>query len=473
MKNAVLGIDLGTSSVKALCVYPDGRTVRAGKAYPARNADGWGKTLLSLLSEMDLSEVCAVGLSSQVGTYMIEGVPEPIHWYDNVGDAECAGWREGDSPETFVREIGMPHPLIRSYPLPRIRYILERYGKTVDGHPRRICQPKDYLCHLLTGRWITDTCSMRGLAHPTGAYSRYFLRKLGITEEWLPPLTDPAGLVGTITAEIASVTGLPEDTPVYCGCNDFYTGMLGLGVGNTGEAFDVTGTSEHIGILCDSMDPHTPLVISPYLHTNVLYGVTASSGSSLNFAIRNYGMEQIEALKEPDPDAPLFLPYVNGERAPIWDGDARGVYFGIQADCDHAGLAYSVLEGVAFSIYQICESMGMTAEKMLVGGGASEDPFLNTLKASLFGIPVISTREKESSALGGAMWAAVGSGLSADVNDAIHTYVRPSRIFEPRKEWTETLRARFTVYKNLYPALRESFQLLKKRSDTVEKEEKL
>ena len=463
MKNAVVGIDLGTSSVKVICVYPDGRTVRAGKTYAARNADGWQNALAAALAEMDLSDVCAVGLSSQVGTYMIEGIPEPIHWYDDVGDRECSACRQEDEPETFLREIGMPHPQIRSYPLPRIRYILDTYGKWLNGQPRRICQPKEWICQILTGKRITDTCSMRGLAHPDGRYSRYFLEKLGITEDWLPPLTDPAGLVGTVTEEAALATGLPRGTPVYCGCNDFYTGMLGLGVGSTGEAFDVTGTSEHIGILCDTMDLYTPLVVSPYLHTNVLYGVTASSGSSLGFAIRNYGMECIEALEEPYAEAPLFLPYVNGERAPIWDGDARGVYFGIEADCDRSALAYSVLEGVAFSIYQIYETMNSRAEKMLVGGGASEDSFLNTLKASLFGIPVISTVEKEASALGGAMWGAVGCGLSADVNDAIRTYVRPSRVFEPRKEWTEMLRQRFGIYKNLYPALRDSFRQWKNR----------
>ncbi|MBQ3591781.1 MAG: hypothetical protein II979_07545, partial [Clostridia bacterium] len=85
MKNAVLGIDLGTSSVKTICIQPDGSTCRAGKTYRTRDAEGWAEALLALLAEMDLSEVCAVGLSSQVGTYMIEGVPEPIHWYDNVG----------------------------------------------------------------------------------------------------------------------------------------------------------------------------------------------------------------------------------------------------------------------------------------------------------------------------------------------------------------------------------------------------
>jgi len=178
-------------------------------------------------------------------------------------------------------------------------------------------------------------------------------------------------------------------------------------------------------------------------------------------------MDVIESLTKLYPDAPLFLPYVNGERAPIWDGDARGVYFGIGTDCTKEELAYSVLEGVAFSIFHIYEGMHGNAEKMLVGGGASEDPFLNKLKASLFGIPVISTREKESSALGGAMWAAVGSGLSADVNDAIRTYVKTSQVFEPDSAWTELLRQRFAVYKTLYPALKDSFRDWKHRYDTI------
>ena len=463
MKNAVLGIDIGTSSVKVLCVYPDGRTLRAGRVYMSRDLYGWKKALLGLLSEMDLTDVCAVGLSSQVGTYIIEGVPNPLNWYDSIGDTECTVWRDGDSPQTFIREIGMPHPPIRSYPLPRIQYIIDTYGSTYEGHPRRICQPKDYLCWLFTGNWITDIYSMRGLAHPSGYYSRYFLDKLGITEDHLPPLTMPNSMAGTVTESMASVTGIAPGTPVYCGSNDFYAGMLGLGVVNIGDAFDVTGTSEHIGLLQNEMDPHTPLVVSPYLHTKVLYGVTASSGSSLNFAIRNYGSVTLNLLQEPFPNAPLFLPYLNGERAPIWDGNARGVYFGINADCSKAELAYSVLEGVTFSIYHIYENMNGATEKLIVGGGASENAFLNRLKASMFGIPVISTCEKESSALGGAIWAAVGSGLSADINDAIRTYVKPNQIYEPITEWTDLLRSRFSVYKTLYPTLQQTFLHWKQR----------
>lgn len=463
MRNAVLGIDLGTSSVKALTITPDGTTVRHGKTYTSRDPSGWGAALFALLAEMDLNEVCAVGLSSQVGTYLIEGVPEPIHWYDPVGDEECAAFQAEDTPETFYREIGMPQPSIRSYPLPRIRYIVDKWGSTYAGHPRRICQPKEYIGWLLTGQFVTDTCSMRGLAHPDGYYSGYFLQKLGITEENLPPLTEPSGLVGRITGAAAEKTGLVEGTPVYCGCNDFYTGMLGLGACSPSVAFDVTGTSEHIGILQDTItDLRTPLVVSPYLDTNVLYGVTASSGPSLNFAIRNFGMDTIQSLTEPRANAPIFLPYVNGERAPIWDGDARGVYFGIQGDCTKEDLAYSVLEGVAFSIYHIYQTMHDTAPKtkLLVGGGASEDAFLNRLKASLFGIPVVSTQEKEASALGGAMWAAIGCGAAKDPAEAIRLYVREHQVFQPTPTWTALLRQRFRTYVSLYPALRAHFQML-------------
>lgn len=463
MRNAVLGIDLGTSSIKALTITPDGTTKRHGKTYTSRDPSGWGEAMFSMLREMDLTEVCAIGMSLQVGTYLIEGVPEPIHWYDPVGDKECAAFRTEDTPETFLREIGMPHPMIRSYPLPRIRYILDTWGDSYNGHPRRICQPKEYLGYLLTDHWVTDICSMRGLAHPSGHYSAYFLRKLGITEEHLPPLTEPSGLVGTVTKAVAEKTGLIEGTPVYCGCNDFYTGMLGLGVGDKTVAFDVTGTSEHMGILQDTIDdPQTPLVASPYLDTNVLYGVTASSGPSLSFAIRNFGMDSVDSLTEPRNQAPVFLPYVNGERAPIWDGNARGVYFGIQSDCTKQDLAYSVLEGVAFSIYHIYQTMHDTEpkNKLLVGGGASEDAFLNRLKASLFGIPVVSTKEKEASALGGAMWAAIGCGLAKDPSEAIRLYVHENQVFQPEPSWTEFLRHRFETYVALYPALRENFKML-------------
>ncbi len=449
-RKQILGIDLGTSSVKMILRAYDGDALKIKERYDEPSPAGWRRAVKKALAGLDLGSVAAIGLSSQVGTYIIDG-REVIGWEDRKGVEELGALRERFGREVFMEEISMPHPNIISYPLPRLHYIQKQYPGA-----EKVCQPKDFLCEMLTGNCVTDPYSWRGLANlRTGRYSRKLLDEIGFSVHKLPRITGILESAGTTKEIPLEGNLLPAGIPVFVGMNDFFASLLGMGVYREGELFDITGTSEHIGVIEPAVNPDTALVSGPYLRGNAHYGVTASSGVSLDFGLRMFGLREVGQEQVLKNNPPVFLPYLNGERAPIWDPDARGMFFGIHGSCRKTEMAYSVLEGVVFSLYHIYESMGMPkADRMCVSGGAAANHTLNELKAELFGVPVCVPEETDASALGAWMAAAAGAGWFADLGEAIQKVCKVQEIMEPCGRYQALLKKRFAVYKTVYPAVK-------------------
>lgn len=448
MSVSILGVDLGTSGAKLL-LWRDGvlQKVRAG--YPEATPDGFACAVRTAAETLDLRDLSAVCVASQVGTYVIDG-REVIGWRDGAGKEELERLLGEIPQETFLQEISMPHPRLVSYPLPRLSWIGKRFPAA-----SRVCMPKDQLLLELTGRYVTDPYSWRGLCHlPDGVYSQALLDRIGFSKALLPEVLPPEAPAGAVTAEGARRFGLPEGTPVFTGCNDFFAGLLGMGL-REGDVFDVTGTSEHIGVLTGgTADPDPVLVSGPFLHGVVSYGVTASSGTALNFS-RSFC--RTEELNESDlsEKLPVFLPYLNGERAPVWDPDARGVFFGIGEGMGRRELALSVLEGIVFSLYQIYQCLGAAAPKAIaVSGGAACVGILNRLKASMFGCGVIPRKENDTTALGAVMIAARGCGMFADYEAAAKALVQPLPAVEGDPALGDLMHRRFEIYSGIYPAVK-------------------
>lgn len=455
-KKSVLGIDLGTSAVKLLQRFEDGQVVKEKERYEEISPKGWWEAISRAMCRMELESVEAIGLSSQVGTYIVDGT-EVISWNDPIGAEELAELKWTYSQEEFLAEISMPHPNIISYPLPRLLYIKKTYPAF-----QKVCQPKDFIGEKLTGKCMTDPYSWRGLANLNAkTYSKKFLKEMGIAEDMLPQIIDFTDVAGSTLQHVISGSGLKEGVPVYVGLNDYYASLLGMGIWNTGDMFDITGTSEHLGILEDVVNMETEMVSGPYLQHHVHYGVTGSSGASLDFGLQFSKTGEMDIGETLKHKPPIFLPYLNGERAPIWDGDAKGVYFGIQAGCSKEDMAYAVLEGVSFSLYHIYEKMGQPEAKvMYTAGGAAVNRTLGQLKAELFGIPVKILKEHDTSALGACMVAELGIGWHKDLKEAMNFGVKVEETLYPTGKYQETLKQRFVVYKELYPALKEHFKQL-------------
>lgn len=451
MNKSVVGIDLGTSAVKVLQHFDDGKIVKAKAGYEEISPSGWWNAICEALGQIDLEHVAAIGLSSQVGTYIING-EEIISWNHAAGAEEVAEVKSSYSNEVFMREISMPHPTLASYPIPRLKYIKKHFGNI-----ERICMPKDFICEQMTGNWVTDPYSWRGLANlETKKYSQFFLDEVGVELAWLPKMIDYNEIAGFTKTIPMGDKMLPEGIPVYAGLNDYYASLVGMGIQNPGDAFDISGTSEHLGIIEKKICLNTKMVSGPYLNENVHYGVTNSSGASLDFGLKLHESGKVDLAEVSKHNPPIFLPYLNGERAPIWDGDARGMFFGLGSNCSKEDLFYSIMEGVVFSIYHIYESMGSPEMTFLkLAGGAAVNPELNFLKAEMFGVCAGILEEKDTSALGAAMIAAMGLGWDLEGICKIAEYV------EPTGEYRDWLLKRFEIYKALYPAVKDQFLKLK------------
>lgn len=449
-----LGIDLGTSSVKGILRSLSGHSIKGKQTYSGAEPQAWFdavKALIGDLTERLDGEIAGISISSQVGTYVIDG-KEVISWRSSVGKEELDEVKSKLSEDTFLREIGMVHPDLVSYPLPRYLYIQKYYGDRVE-----VLMPKELLLRALTGNTVTDVFSMRGIANNvTGTYSQELLQALGITLK-LPQLKYPTDLAGTVTNQAAEEFGLAAGIPVYLGCNDFFAGLLGMGIYRPGDFFDLSGTSEHIGYLSEKVN-RKGFVSGGYFSGNCTYGGTKASGAACDLAIHCFGIDGLDLGRLLAKKPPIFLPYLSGERAPIFDEKARGVYFGLDEKTDKEALAYATLEGVVFSLYHIATSMDAPKpQKLICGGGSARDPFMNLLRATLFDCEVVSVCENDTSALGACMIAMVGNGAVPNLSAAISACVAESQGTFPVTGQRDLLRRRFEIYRSLYGDLRSAF----------------
>lgn len=450
-----LGIDLGTSAVKGILRSPTGEYVKARGAYRSDRPHGWFaavREMIAALAAQTDGEIAAIALSSQVGTYVIDG-REVIDWRSPIGREELDAIRAAIPPEQMVRHIGMAHPDLVSYPLPRLLYIKKHFGPRAE-----VLMPKELLIRELTGETVTDVFSMRGIAHAgRRRYAEELMQALGLSAS-LPPLRYPTELAGRVTAAAAGIYGLTEGTPVYLGCNDFYAGLLGMGIYEPGDFFDLSGTSEHLGYLAEEIN-RQGFVSGPYFYGCCTYGGTKSSGAACDLAIRTFGLGEWDMARLPIDRPPIFLPYLCGERAPLFDEQARGVYFGLNDRTDKASLSYATLEGVVFSLYDIATSMAAPQPRRLIlGGGSAQDPIMNRLRATLFDCETVSVQENDTSALGACLLAMVGDGAYPDLPTAIRHTVTYRPAVLPQPEWQDILRRRFAIYRQLYGDLKERFR---------------
>ncbi len=455
--NGILGIDLGTSSVKMIYTA-NGKTEKRKVSYETADPKGWWQALCEGTKSLDLKGLRAIGLSSQVGTYIIDD-RDVITWSDPAAAKELDALLAENAPKLWLDELDMLYPKLTSYPLPRLLYIKKHYPNA-----KKVYQPKDMLCQRLTGRYVSDRFSWRGLAYRQEChYSQRLLSLFDLAQFDLPALFEPTDILGHVTAEAAKETGIPMGTPIVAGCNDFHAGLVGMGIGEPGEAFDVTGTSEHFGLLfAENPIDMGNIATGGYFGGYVGYGVTASSGSSLDFGLRLNDLSAIDPAKALERQPPVFLPYVNGERAPIFDPHARGVFFGIDKDTTEADLAYAVAEGVCFSIYHIYEALQKpTLKGITASGSAGESRLLNQIKATLLGCPVSVTEEKDASAFGACLLAAVTVGDYPSLQNAMQKTKRIKETVLPCPDLQEALMRRFELYRSLYPSLKDHFINLK------------
>ena len=504
--HALLGIDLGTTGVKAaLFGADDGQLIASAFFdYPLYHpqpgwaeqqpADWWKATIAAIRACLEEAashgvtpaDVRGVGLSGQMhGVVLLDEqsmVLRPcIIWADQRSEPQCRWMTERVGAARLIDYVS--NPALPGFSAPKALWVRDNEPE-IFARARTLLLPKDYVRFLLTGikaMEISDAAGTCLLDVKRGEWSREVLDAIGFDPSLLPPVVPADKICGTITAQVAQLTGLIEGTPVAGGGADNACGAVGNGVVRAGLALVSIGTSGVVLAHTDSpqVDRSGPV---PRVHTFnhavphawYLMGVTQGAGLSLRWVRDNIGLPEMamerwtgvdaystlvqEAERVPaGSDGLLFLPYLQGERTPHLDAYARGGWIGLTASHDRRHLVRSVLEGVAFSLkdcFAIIQEQGLTLEQVRATGGGAKSPLWRQIIADVLGVELVTTNAQEGPAFGAALLAGVASGVYSSVQQACDATVRIVDRTEPQQATAPVYAHMYEQYRALYHALK-------------------
>ncbi len=507
MNRTILAIDIGTTSAKAALFDHEANCSALAKAdIPTLHLEdpvchevapsAWEMAVASMAWDLagddpiGFRSIEAIVISGNGPTIVpIDANGKPLWnaltWMDRRASAQAA-----QAGRALGRQIDP------EYNLPKILWFRE-HKPDVYEKTRLFVSCPEYICGRLSGRWTTF---LPAQGFEEIIWDDEALEALKLDKEKFPPFAKPGERLGVVTAEGEDLFGLPEGVSVIAAGPDFVASLLGTDTTRPGRACDRSGTSEGINLCTDKAMPKDdrllfmPHVISPYRNIS---GVISTSGEALNWFRRTLGvntgagtglgatLESYEALfaqaarAAAGADKLLFLPYLAGERAPIWNPDARGVFFGLTLRHGHAEMARAVLESTAFAmrdVIDVMESLGAKVSDLRVTGRSSRNPVWNQIKADITGKPVLAPRFSDAELLGDlsiALYSLEGGGSvesggptddGVDVNslvDLTARIARIERIFEPDSTKTKLYDDLFGVYRQTYKALMPAFVSLK------------
>jgi xylulokinase len=471
----VVGLDVGTSSVKGLALGEDGAVLaRAEEGYPlASPHPGWSEQdpeLWWAASERVLAALRAqagapagIGLSGQMhGLVALDASDRVLRpamlWNDQRTAAEC------EEIEARLGGLGglvaaTGNRALTGFTAPKLLW-MARHEPELHARIASVMLPKDYVRLRLCGERATDVTDASGtLWFDVGAraWSPRVLEALEVPVEWLPPALES----GARTGETA------DGVPVAAGAGDQGAGAVGVGIVGSGPASVVLGTSGVVLSAFDAYaaDPLARLQASAHAVTGAWFamGVMLSAAGSLRWlrdvAGAGASFDDLvgEAARWPAGTEGLtFLPYLTGERTPYADPEARGAFAGLTIRHDRGALVRAVLEGVAFGLRDaldlVREIGGEVSVGRASGGGARSDEWMRIV-ASVLGIALERTAADEGAAFGAALLGGVAAGVWGDVAEAVTACVHVRDVVEPEPAWIEPYREAHARFTALYPAL--------------------
>ncbi|NJM82396.1 MAG: carbohydrate kinase [Tabrizicola sp.] len=472
---ALIGIDVGTTSVKAVMFTANGhRLAEFAASYPTirhppdrveQDPEDWHRLVSSALAgfaaRAEARSVRAICLTSQVNTHVfVDRELRPLHpaivWQD--GRAAAAGARlDATIPvEDKIAWIGAPIPLDASHALSRMAWMKAAHP-AIWKAAAHVMLPRDFLLARLTGAVVTDPISAVGLVSPDLTYARSLIALLPGAAKRLPPLQDPLSIAGRMRQG-----GPFAGIPVITGLMDAWASLLGLGVASEGQAMYLSGTSEVLGLISPRIT-NEPGVITfpPWAGITLHAGPTQAGGASLDWVARLLGQEPGALARDAagiTAQSPLFLPHLQGERAPLWDPSARGAFAGLTGACGPAEIAAAVMEGVAFSARLAMEALqrsaGVIPSQIQTGGGGAASDRWSQIRADVFGRTFLRVAGRDPGATGAALMAGVGVGILPDLAQAATAMIRTDRVFTPDGAARALADDRFAIWQRLYQQLR-------------------
>ncbi|MCU1493766.1 MAG: hypothetical protein JWO62_1530 [Acidimicrobiaceae bacterium] len=454
-----LGIDVGTTATRVTVIAEDGSQVAMGSAnYPtARDGPGiaeqdprdWTSALAEALARADSQRwpISAIGVCGQTPTVVfVDAAGNPLRraliWQDVRAMAEA---RE------LAARLGDPEPLIgtalpwSAANMPAKLLWLSRHEPTLLGSTSWVLQPKDFIAMQLSGQACSDPWSSKGLCRvDTGAPAFEVLEACGWPSSCCPVTAPAWDVAGTTTKAAADRFGLPIGTPVTVGWSDALAQVLAAGCFSRSSAFAFSGTSSIVGSPVEDPDVRAgglfsvPATCAPL---PLLYGPTQSSGSAILWAARLLGCEpeEVAALgAQATSSQPAFVPYLSGERAPLWNEDVRALLVGLAEEHGRAEIARAVVSGVLFSARHVLELVARATgspirEVELVGRGVGDASFEAIAGDSMM-VPLRFHEDSDMSARGAAMLAAMSLGWDlATASTRLSDHVRRLEVDETRR----------------------------------------
>lgn len=475
-----VGIDLGTSGVKAL-LMDDAQTVLTSAQAPldvSRPAPGWSEqdpgdwiaaaseALRGLASKHDLSAVRGIGLSGQMhGATLLDAsdaVLRPaILWNDTRSHAEAA---EMDADRRFRDITG--NIVFPGFTAPKLAWV-KQHEPSVFAQVAKVLLPKDYLRLWLTGEYVSEMSDASGtswLDTKARDWSDQLLAATDLDPSHMPQLVEGSEISGALRADIASDYGMEAGIPVAGGAGDNAASAVGVGVARAGDAFVSLGTS---GVLFAAMEGYAPAPETA-LHTfcHALpgswhqMGVILSAADSLSWwsALAEDTPARLTAdlgAAKP-PGRALFLPYLGGERTPHNDAKVRGAFVGLEHAADRAALTRAVLEGVAFAFRDSQTAMqatGTAIERVIaVGGGSQSEYWLKTIATAL-DTPIAVPAAGDF----GAAFGAARLGMVASGGGSIASLAPPAiaQTIDPDRSLQSAFDDAYARYRAVYKALKD------------------
>jgi xylulokinase len=503
MEPLLLGIDVGTSSVKAVLIDERGNIHAVGQAeYPLhhikpawveQDPEDWWKGTCKAIKEALSSiphgadMVFGLAVSCQAPALLaLDHSGKPLRpsmiWMDRRAEAETNQLTKLFGADQIHRITGNR---------PDAFYVAERLLWLKNNEPEilkrtwKFVQVNGYINYRLTGQLTLDKSNAALLQlrdYPKEEWSETLCSVCGVDPSQFPDVVAAHFIQGNVTLQASEATGLKVGTPVMAGTVDSASAALEVGVVEPGIAAEMTGTSTVVILPNDKGLTEPAFIAMPHAlpGMHLLLGAMVSSGGCLRWFRDQFGQQEIQSASEHKVDAfdlltrqaadvkqgsdgVIFLPYMMGERSPLWHTNARGVFFGLSLATPRAAMVRSILEGTAFSLHhniEVAKQAGVEVREVRSVGGCSRSDLWNHIKADVLGIPLLLPRTSVGSPFGAAVIAGMGVGMFPDIRKSLSEMVQLDRRYEPDMANHEKYMKSYQIFRDIYKHLKDDFDHL-------------
>ena len=488
-----IGVDLGTSSIKLLLVNEQGEILRSiSREYPIyypksgyseqRPEDWWNAFLdgmKELLCGIPAESVCAIGVAGQMHGLVIlderDAVIRPaILWNDGRTEKQTAYLNEVIGKEKLFAYTG--NIAFAGFTAPKLLWLRENEPESF-GKINKIMLPKDYINYLLTGVHCTDYSDASGmllLDVKNKCWSKEMLDLCGVCESQMPKLFESFERVGYIKKELADELGISRETVVVAGAGDNAGAAIGTATVGEGKCNISLGTSGTVFVSSDSFSGDAAQAIHAFCHADGGYHLMGCilSAASCNqwfcdeiLHTKDYKAEEMAVKVEClGKNEVFFLPYLMGERSPINDVNATGLFIGLRPSTTRAEMYQAVLEGVAFAIkdnLEIIKRFGVDVKSSCLCGGGAKSKLWRLILANVLDIELNIPVTEQGPGYGAAILAMVGAGDLASVREAAEQFFAIKETVSPDRALSALYAKRYEKYRSIYPALKDLYKNIK------------